>query len=624
MAMAQTGGSTRIEGNIHGRRRRAAAPPALDEADTYARARKLLGAGKHAEALAIIDPAVAAGARSPRLLILAGVASSALGRLADGDKCFHAALEAAPESLAAYRNLAANAGRRKDKAGMVAYNEKIVALDPDDNRARWRLAVAYFARKRYSEARDTLADFLAREPDHLGAQLEMVTLRAHLCDWSDYGGHVDAVRHCAEAEAPTHLPSPLYMLAWPGIDEATIQTIMTKRAARLSVEGEPFHPINSGRRKGKKPRGDKLKIGYLSCDFHEHPMMHLMADLFEAHDRERFETYAFAYDRDRDTPIRRCAKAAFDEFVDVRALSDRAAAQAIHDRGIDILIDRKGFTSDARLGILLHRPAPLIASFLAYPGTTGLAAIDYIIADPITIPRRSGRYFSERVAHMPVTYQPNVAEREVVAKTKRHDWGISEHVFVYACFNQHYKITPDVFAAWMTILGKVEGSVLWLWLDNAEAQRNLRRVAAEHGIGADRLIFAKTVKPAQHLARLALADVALDTAPYGSHTTGSDALRMGVPLVGLKGETFAGRVSGSLLAAYGMPELATERLDAYVDIAVKLGTNAKFRGRIRDKVAKKRETAYLFDPARFTRDLEALYEKMWAAYESGKMRKYLK
>ena len=616
----------RIAGNIHRRpprRKTGAAPPPVAEAEAYARARALVDAGKHEAVLAAAEPAITAGTASPRLLILAGIAASALGRLADGDRHFQAALDGAPDSLAAYRNLAANAARRQDRAALIGYLERIVALDPDDSRARWRLAAAYVAEKDYPKARDGFRDFLAREPDHLGARFELFTAQSHLCDWSDYAAHVAAVRASADIEAPAHLPSPLYLLSWPGIDEATIHRIMVKHGAQMKVAEDAFHPLNEGRRKGRKRRGDKLRIGYLSSDFHQHPTMFLMAEMFEAHDRSRFETFAFANDEDIDGPMRRRAKAAFDAFVDVRGLSDRDAAAAIHDRGIDILIDVKGYTREARLGILRHRPAPLIASFLAYPGTCGIEAIDYIIADPITIPKRSGRHYTERIAHLPVTYQPNAAAPNVATKARRQDWGLPEDAFVYASFNQPYKITPDMFASWMTILDRVAGSVLWLWRYKGAHLDNLKSAAAEHGIGAERLIFAKTVRPDEHLARLALADAALDTCPYGSHTTGSDALRMGVPLVGLKGETFPGRVSASLLAAYGMPELVTEKIDAYIRLAVKLGTNAKFRRRIRDKMAKARAGAYLFDPERFTRDLEALYEKMWAAYEAGKMRKVL-
>ena len=611
----------RIEGNIHGRPSRGKTREAKS---AYAEARALYDAGAVEAAVEHMARAIAAGAAAPAMRLLYGAALSKLGRLDEGDREFETVIEDDPDSLPAWRNLARNADRREDRKRAVELREKLVDLEPDTEGARWRLANAYVLLEGYGKAREIFQGIVDRDPDHLGARFELITSAAHLCDWSNYDEQLAAVAQCAAMDEPEYLPSPFYVLSWPGADEAAILKIVSAWSKRLKIDGAPFYPDNASRPIERKARGDKLKIGFLSSDFHEHPAMFLMGDMLALHDRSRFEIYAFAHDKDRDTPMRRKAREVFDEFVDVRGQDSRTAAQAIFDRDIDILIDRKGHTRGARPHVLMYRPAPIIVSFLAYPGTTGMDAVDYVIADPITIPEKSRKHFSERIAYMPVTYQPNVVDRDIKSGTTRADWGLPDDAFVYANMNQVYKITPDMFAAWMAILGQVEGSVLWLWARKAVPQKNLRRTAAAHGIDPERLIFANNAKPDAHLARVGLVDVALDTAPYGSHTTGSDALRMGVPLIAFKGETFASRVSASLVNAFGMPELITERIDDYIALAVRLGTDAKYRAHIRDKMAKQRQDSYLFDPARFTRDIEALYEKMWAAYEAGKMDKVLK
>ena len=609
----------RIEGNIHGRSRRKLEAPE----GAYAAARARYGSGDFAAAIAIIETAVAGGEASAPMYVLYGAALSNLGRLDEADRQFEAALAVDPSSAMAYRNLAANANRREDRKAAVAHFEKLAAIEPGDDSVRRQLADAYVQHEDYAKAAALYRDFIARDPGDDFARFQLLTIGAYQCDWSDYEVSLAALAAWTAADEPEHLPNAFYMIAWPGVDERTIFKALTLRAKRTTLDDPPLYPANPVPAAERKRRGDKLKIGYLSNDFHEHATMFLLGDVLAGHDKSRFETVAFAHDRDDKSPTRRQVEAAFDDFVDVRAMENAALARTIHDRGIDILIDLKGHTRGSRPFVLMRRPAPIVASFLGYPGTTGMACVDYLIADPIVVPKASARYYSERIACLPVTYQPNAADRAAAGGQTRARWGLPEDALVYGNLNQTYKITPEMFAAWMTILRRVEGSVLWLWAWRAEPQRNLRRAAAEHDVDPARLIFAKTAKPDVHLGRVGLIDVALDTAPCSSHTTGSDALRCGVPLVGFKSDSFAGRVSASLLNAFGLPELVTETVDDYVDLAVRLGTDGAYLRAMRVRMAEARTSAYLFDPRRFTRDLEALYEKMWSAYAAGTMTKYL-
>jgi predicted O-linked N-acetylglucosamine transferase (SPINDLY family) len=312
---------------------------------------------------------------------------------------------------------------------------------------------------------------------------------------------------------------------------------------------------------GRHARPEKLRIGYLSWDFHQHATSYLIAELFELHDRERFEVFAYSFGPDDGSAMRARLRNAATGFFDIARHSNVAAARAIHENRIDILVDLKGYTQGARPQIMALRPAPVQINWLGYPGTMGMAQIDAIIADSFIIPEGAEAGYSERIVRLPDCYQINDRHRRIAPPPVRSECGLPAEAFVFCCFNQSYKILPDVFAAWLRILNAIPGSCLWLLETNAWAVRNLRNVAAAQGIAGDRLVFAPVRPLDQHLARYCVADLALDTFPYTSHTTGSDALWAGCPLVTCAGETFASRVAGSLLRAAGVPELATRSLN---------------------------------------------------------------
>jgi len=365
-------------------------------------------------------------------------------------------------------------------------------------------------------------------------------------------------------------------------------------------------------------RHDKIRVAYLSADFRTHATALLMAGVFEAHDRARFETTAISFGADDRSAMRARLEAGFDHFVDMRDVRDAEIAQRLRREEVDIVVDLKGFTQESRPGILAYRPAPIQAQYLGYPGTMAASYYDYVIADACVIPEEHRPFFSEQVAYLPDTYQCNDSKRAIAPRApRRAEVGLPENGFVFCCFNNNHKILPEMFDIWMRLLRQVDNSVLWLLQDNQVVARNLSREAIARGVAPERLVFARRCLPAEHLARQRLADLFLDTLPYNAHTTCSDALWAGLPVVTVLGGCFAGRVAASLLSALGVPELIGRSLEEYEALALKLARDRTALAAIRDKVVRNRDTYPLFDTARFTRNLEAAYISMWERYQRG-------
>jgi predicted O-linked N-acetylglucosamine transferase (SPINDLY family) len=357
--------------------------------------------------------------------------------------------------------------------------------------------------------------------------------------------------------------------------------------------------------------GGKLRIGYLSPDFHDHPTTHLIIEALELHDRSKFEIVAFDYSRDAKAAYRERALAAFDKVVRVRGMSDDAAARAVAGEGIAIAVDLAGWTTNARPQILARRPAPVQMQWLGYPGSMGASWIDYLVADPIVAPPGSEAEFSEKLLRLPHSYQPDDSKRQIGAKATRAEMDLPEDAFVFCNFNQPFKITRQTFAFWMDLLRARSGAVLWLLDDNRWATEALRQQVVAHGIAPERVIFGRRLPLPQHLARLRLADLALDCPPCGSHTTASDALWAGTPHLAARGNSFAARVSSSLLTAIGLPELIAETAEDYQALVLRLSRDRSLISMARAKLAVNRLSAPLFDSRRFTRHLEAGYEAAW-------------
>jgi predicted O-linked N-acetylglucosamine transferase (SPINDLY family) len=429
----------------------------------------------------------------------------------------------------------------------------------------------------------------------------------HLCDWRNFEPASAALRSWVRGGK---IVAPIMFVAVPSTPAEQLQCAQSWVAHSFRTPA-PRSP-------GQARRRDRIRLGYLSADFHQHATSQLMAGVFEHHDRARFEVSAISIGPDDGLQMRRRIEAAVDRFVDAKQHGDADIADLISSLEIDLLVDLKGYTQDARTGILAMRPAPIQVNYLGFPGTIGAGFIDYIIADRTVIAEQDFAAYAEKVVWMPDSYQANDRTRAIAdVPPMRAAHGLAEDAFVFCCFNDNYKITPDTFSSWMRILTAVESSVLWLFEDNAKAADNLRREAAERGVAPERLVFARRLPTAEHLARHRCADLFLDTLPYGAHTTASDALWTCLPVVTCLGETFAGRVGASLLHAIGLPELVTATPTAYEHLAIALARDPQRLTAIRAKLAIHRLRTPLYDTEQFTRDIEAAYAAMVERQRAG-------
>ena len=463
------------------------------------------------------------------------------------------------------------------------------------------------ALKRYEEAVASLRRAYQLNPDTPYALSSLLWSALHCCDWSTLEPDVGALREQVRAGRVPAAPFTLVAVSASHAEQAQC-------AARHVRETLPERPPV---RRAAASTDGRIQLVYLSADFHEHATAYLMARLFELHDRQRFELIGVSYGPDDRSATRARLARAFQRFIDVREMSDAAAARLIADLEPSILVDLKGHTAQARLGILAYRPAPVQATYLGYPGTTAAPFIDYAIADRVVIRPEDEPFYSEKIACLPHSYQVNDDSVAVPPAPPRAELGLPAEGFVFCCFNATYKLQPQCFHIWMRLLGQVPGSVLWLFDHGPAGTRNLRTAARERGVDPQRLVFAPRVDHAQHLARQQRADLFLDTLPYNAHTTASDALWAGLPVLTCRGSTFAGRVAASLLGALGLPELVAANLADYEALALKLAREPRTLAALREKLARNRRGSALFDSERFCRDIERAYLRMWELHQRG-------
>jgi len=454
----------------------------------------------------------------------------------------------------------------------------------------------------FPKAIECFAEALRLDPGYPYLPGMLLYLKRRICDWQDDAGSLQRLTDAIERHAPVASPFSAAVL----IDSPALQL---KAAQRWIGDRHPERPDVPGAT--PCACGPRMRIGYFSADFHDHATAYLMAELFETHDRTRFEVFGFSFGPCRDDAMGRRLRAAFDGFVDVRTMSDQEAALLARKMGIDIALDLKGFTTGNRVDIFAHRAAPVQVNYLGFPGTTGAGYMDYVIADRVLIPDREREYYSEKVVCLPHSYQVNDRRRPISDKIfSREELALPSSGFVFCCFNNNYKINAGTYDGWMRILARVDGSVLWLLEDNALAAANLRKEAHRRGIDPGRLVFAQRVPLADHLARHRAADLFLDTAPYNAHTTARAALWCGLPVLTLGGTTFAGRVTSSLLSALDLPELITATSQGYEALAVRLATHPEALAELGKKLAANRLTQPLFDTPLFTRHLEDAFTHM--------------
>ncbi|HEV8256895.1 MAG TPA: glycosyltransferase, partial [Casimicrobiaceae bacterium] len=405
-----------------------------------------------------------------------------------------------------------------------------IQIDPHSADALHALALELQQQGLVAEAFDSYQRAVALQPDFLPAVASALWLAQRLCDWTATAAYSERVLRRA-AEQPEAV-SPFQLFSLPGASRAHLLAHARFHAATIAPRERMRHDI------ARFGRPSRMRLGYLSSDFHGHPVAYLIAELFELHDRDRFEVFLFSYGPDDGSAMRQRLEAGCDHFIDVSAVSDDAAAQRIYDERIQVLVDLKGYTADDRPYIAACRPAPIQVNWLGFPGSMGADWIDYLIADPCIVPQEHDADYAEKVVRLPHCYQPNDRKRPSgVAGLSRSACGLSETDFVFCCFNQSYKIEPKLFAVWMRVLSGVPNSVLWLLDDVRETKANLRKEAERHGVAPERLVFAPVRPLEEHLARYGLADLVLDTFPYTSHTTGSDALWAGCPMLTMMGET---------------------------------------------------------------------------------------
>ena len=367
----------------------------------------------------------------------------------------------------------------------------------------------------------------------------------------------------------------------------------------------------------KKKLNKKIRIGYYSADFREHAMSYLLANLFEQHDKSKFELIAFSFGSEKNDEIKNRISNSFDKFVDVNSKSDKEIYKLSKDFKIDIAVDLMGFTQNSRFNIFIQRCAPIQVNYLGYPGTSGANCIDYLIADKILIPKENQKYFSEKIVYMPDSYQVNDSKRKISDKVfTKKELNLPEDGFVFCCFNQSYKITPYVYDIWMKIIKRVDGSVLWLIKDSDIGSHNLKKEAQKRGVEPDRIIFAEKMSNSEHLARHRLADLFIDTFPYTAHTTCSDALWSGLPVITKMGESFVSRVSASLLTAIGLPELITKTEKDYEELTFKIARDKSLLNEIKKKLNKNRAIKPLFNTKLFTKNIESAFQIMHERYHS--------
>ena len=537
-----------------------------------------------------------------------GTACASLGEKDTALFWYQKALKLKNDSYELFYNIGKIFDELKIHEKAIDAYDSAIRLKPDFAEAWFNKGCALNDLKRHTEAIDTFVQLIKIQPQTVN-------------DW-DYGGMLSAIsRACRWADVERHKDALIKIINLnKGINPfaflALNDDVLLHKKAAINFTQTKFSPKNHLNPIPKRAKSDKVRIGYFSADLHNHATTYLIAEMLELHNKDQFEIYAFSYGPDVYDEMRQRCMNAVDHFHDVRNLSDHAVAQLARNLQIDIAVDLKGFTQDGRMGIFAFRAAPIQVSYLGYPGTTGAEYIDYMVADPILIPESRQSFYTEKIAYLPNSYQVNDSKRAISNKVfSKAELGLSESSFIFSCFNSNYKITPTTFDIWCNILRKVDTSVLWLFEDNPQAKENLIKEASLRGIDGKRLIFASHLKNSEHLARLRIADLFLDTFPYTAHTTASDALWAGLPILTMVGDSFASRVSASLLTAIGLPDLITYTPAEYESLAIDLATNPEKLYQLRAQLEDNRLSKPLFDSRLFTRHIESAYAKMYQRYQ---------
>ena len=568
----------------------------------------LLELGRFESALASFEQALANDPDHPGTLVNRGNALLRLRRLTDALASFDKALERDSRFADGWNNrgnVLLELGRL-DEA--LASFENALEINPGFADALANRAFALMSARQFEAAGLSLQQLLKLNPQFPYGLGNLWYAKLRCCDWRGLDRLKPQIESGLRAGKPTIVP-----FAYAASFELPAGQ---QRASGIYAQSVCPHRVAGWQ--GPHYRHDKIRLAYFSSDFRAHATGYVMAELFERHDRSRFETIAISSGFDDGSEMQSRLRGAFDRFIDVKEKSDREIASLVREMEVDIAVDLKGFTENSRPGILALRPAPVAVSYMGFPATTSTDFIDYIIVDRFVIPEAEKSNYSEKVVYLPDSYWVNDSKKRISERTpSRAEAGLPEAGFVFCCFNNNYKIRPEFFDVWMRLLRQVEGSVLWLFEGNAAVSGNLRLEAKARGIAPERLIFAPRMPLEDHLARHRLADLFLDTLPCNAHTTATDALWAGLPVLTCAGTTFVGRVCASLLNAVGLPEMIAGSLDAYEALALKLATDAGALAAIKEKLVHNRASQPLFDTDRFRRHFEAAFTTMHERHQRG-------
>jgi protein O-GlcNAc transferase len=570
--------------------------------------RALRDQGKLEEAAATYRKATALDPRNAAFHNDLGNVLAEQGRLEEAIASYEKALETCPEYAEAHNNLAnvyQMTGRLEEAA---AGYQQAIGLRPDYAEAHRNLGSLLCRQGRLPEAISSLRSAVSLNPAYGEATALLEHQMRHVCEWKGLDALSRSLIHMVEQGSGKVNPFGFLCLESTPAQQLLCARQWAAQNAKYTSDETPFQFQDD----------ERIIVGYLSADFHEHATAHLISELFSLHDRNRFRVVGYSYGPDDGSSARERLIRSFDRFVDIRNDSFVQSAGRIRADGVQILVDLKGYTADARPKIMALRPAPIQVNYLGYPGTMGSDAIDYAVVDRIVVPQEEQAFFTEKLVHLPDCYQMNDSTRGISARhPSRQDYGLPESGFVFCCFNASYKITPKVFNVWTRLLKAVPGSVLWLLDSNPYATANLQWEAEARGVAAGRLVFAGHLPYADHLARFAVADLFLDTFPYNAHTLTSDALWGGCPVVTCSGRTFPSRVAGSLLQSVGLSDLVCGSLTEYENLAIALARDPERSRGVREKLWTTRLGAPVFDTRRLTRHLEAAFETMWDLYRRG-------
>lgn len=538
-----------------------------------------------------------------------GNALQMLGRIEAAVVCYEKAVALQPDYFKAYHNRGMALQKLGKLEEAVASFDKALEIKPDNVDSYYGRGLALEALGQLDKAVASYDRALAIRPDFKYLPGKVLHDRMGLCDWKNFENDFASLMQRIESGEKCSTGFPVLALT-------SALSVQRKTAETLIADLYPYNPCLGPIT--KRPKSEKIRIGYYSADFYNHATAYLMAELFELHDKTRFELIAFSYGPQKKDEMHQRLSRAFDRFIDVSMKNDVEVAALSRELGIDIAIDLKGFTTNQRMGIFSFRAAPVQVNYIGYPGTVGADYMDYLIADAMTVPEEYQQHYSEKIVRLPHSYQVNDRKRKISDnKFTREELGLPAEGFVFCCFNRNYKILPDIFDSWIRILKSVKGSVLWLLEENQTAAINLRKEAERRGGDPKRLVFARRINLPDHLARHKAADLFLDTLPYNAHTTASDALWAGLPVLTRTGESFASRVAASLLHAVGLPELVTTGAEEYESLAIELAGNPDKLRAMKVKLESSKPEAPLFNTDLYTKNIEDAYTRMYERYQAG-------